>query len=209
MYQYTHVNPVPPITYWWIWMPLQEVKISIGTQTRSGSTIINTPRHAKIDAQQLFYFVILPVGGTLIDLVVSMKAGLELCTDAYGILISDKCEESKSALPRTTREPFARRWARLVASNHICYCFAEKWSWKKNKWELSVMAWMNELVWKIRVRTSTWHHEVHIIILFFVVKAASEEHNVIRVLCGNLDFCLPARVLGVQNKHLGYDSDGK
>ena len=130
MYQYTHVNPVPPITYWWIWMPLQGVKISIGTQTRSGSTIINTPWHAKIDAKHLFYFVILLVGGTLIDLAVSMKARLELCTDAHAILIFDKCEESKSALPRTTREPFARRWALLVASNHICYCFAEKWSWK-------------------------------------------------------------------------------
>ena len=133
MYQYTHVNPVPPITYWWIWMPLQGVKISIGTQTRSCSTIINTPWHAKIDAQQLFYFVISPVGGTFIDLTVSMKARLELCADAHGILIFDKWEESKSALPRTAREPFARRRAWLVASNHICYCFAEKWSWKTRR----------------------------------------------------------------------------
>ena len=67
---------------------------------------------------------------------------------------------------------------------------------KKNKWELSVMAWMNELVWKIRVRTSTWHHEVDIIILFFDVKAASEEHNVIRVLCGNMDFTSPFSCTG-------------
>ena len=35
--------------------------------------MINIPWHGKIEAQQLFYFVILPVGGTLIDLVVSMK----------------------------------------------------------------------------------------------------------------------------------------
>ena len=63
-------KPVPPITYWWIWMSLQEVNISIGTQIRSGSTMINTHWHAKIDAQQLFNFMILPVGRILIDLAV-------------------------------------------------------------------------------------------------------------------------------------------
>ena len=42
--------------------------------------MINTPWYAKIDAQQLFYFVILYVGGTLIDLSVSMKARLEIYT---------------------------------------------------------------------------------------------------------------------------------
>ena len=47
----------------------------------------------------------------------------------------------------------------------------------------------------------TWHQEVHIAILFFVLKAASGEHIVIRVLCGDIDCGLPARVLRVQNKH--------
>ena len=51
-------------------------KIAIGTRTGSGSTLINTPWHAKIGAQELFYFMILPVWGTLIDLAVSMKASL-------------------------------------------------------------------------------------------------------------------------------------
>ena len=55
--------------------------------------MINTPWHAKIDAQQLFYFVILSVGGTLIDLSVSMKARLEIYIDAYRTLIFDKYEE--------------------------------------------------------------------------------------------------------------------
>ena len=32
-----------------------------------------------------------------------------------------------------------------------------------------------------------------------VLKAASGEHNVIRVLCGDIDCRLPARVLRVQN----------
>ena len=65
------------------------VTISFGIHTRSGSTMINTPWHAKIDAQDLFYFMILPVGGTLIDLAVSMKARLELYTDAHETLIFD------------------------------------------------------------------------------------------------------------------------
>ena len=42
-------------------MPLQEVNISIGTQIRSGSPMINTHWHAKIDTQQdahrIFIFV--------------------------------------------------------------------------------------------------------------------------------------------------------
>ena len=58
--------------------------------------MINTPWHAKIDAHQLFYFVILSVGGTLIDAVVSTKARLYLDTDAHGTLIFDKYEECSS-----------------------------------------------------------------------------------------------------------------
>ena len=76
-------------------MPLQGggVKISIGTYIRSGSTMISNPWRAKIDAQELFYFMILPVGATLIDLAVSMKARLELYTDAHGTLIFDNYDE--------------------------------------------------------------------------------------------------------------------
>ena len=70
---YFNINPVPSIFYWWIWMPLQRVKIAIGTHIRSGSTMINTPWHAKIDGQESIYFMVLPVGGTLIDLGVSMN----------------------------------------------------------------------------------------------------------------------------------------
>ena len=61
-------------------MTLQGVNIWIGTQTRSGSTMINTPSpwRAKINAQQLFRFVVLLVRRTSIDLAASMKARLEL-----------------------------------------------------------------------------------------------------------------------------------
>ena len=69
------------------------VKISIGTYTSSGSTMINNPWHAKIDAQWLFYFILLPVGATLIDLAVSMKERLELYTYAHGTLIFDNYDE--------------------------------------------------------------------------------------------------------------------
>ena len=55
--------------------------------------MISTPWYAKLDAHQLFYFVILSVGGTLIDLAVSMKARFELYRDAHGTLIFDKYEE--------------------------------------------------------------------------------------------------------------------
>ena len=71
-------------------MPLQGVKISVGTQTKSGSTMVNTPWHVKIAATQLFYFMILSVGGNLNVPAVSMKARLELYTYAHGTLIFDK-----------------------------------------------------------------------------------------------------------------------
>ena len=66
-------------------MPLQEVNIPIGTQIRSGSTMINTHWHAKIDAQQLFYFMILPVERILIDLAVSIKGTLQRCPHNFYI----------------------------------------------------------------------------------------------------------------------------
>ena len=50
--------------------------------------MIDTPWYAKIDAKQLFYTAILPVGGTLIDLAVSMKAR----QDSHGTLILKKYE---------------------------------------------------------------------------------------------------------------------
>ena len=90
---YFHINPAPPITYWWIWMPLQGVKIFIGTHTLSGSTMINTPWYAKIHAQELFYFMILPVGRTVIDPAASLKTRLELYTDAHGTLIFDNYDD--------------------------------------------------------------------------------------------------------------------
>ena len=55
--------------------------------------MINTAWNAKINAQALFYFMILPVGRNLIDLAVSMKARLELYTDAHGTLIFDNYEK--------------------------------------------------------------------------------------------------------------------
>ena len=90
-------------------MPLEGVKISIGTHTRSSSTMINTPWHAKIDAQELFYFMILPVGGTLIDPAVALKKRLELYTDAHGTLIFDN---SDVCAPKNheTIEPIVQRW---------------------------------------------------------------------------------------------------
>ena len=71
--------------------------------------MINMPWHAKIDTHQVFYFVILSVGGTLFDPAVSMKARLELYTDAHGSLIFDKYEECSP-------------------KNHERTCHAEMWT---------------------------------------------------------------------------------
>ena len=55
--------------------------------------MINTPWRAKICVQQLFYFVILPIGGNLTDLAVSLKVRLEFYTYAHGTLMFDKDDE--------------------------------------------------------------------------------------------------------------------
>ena len=70
---------------------------------------------------------------------------------------------------------------------------------KKTKWELSALVSSRSLDERTAVETrlmaSTWHHDVDITILFLVLKAASEEHNVIRMLYCDMDFCLPTPVL--------------
>ena len=106
---YFNINPVPPITYWWIWMPLQEVTISIGTHTRSGLPMINTPWHVKIDTQELFYFTILPVGGTWSNwsscLIEGKAWTLYTCTCNFWYLTT-----TMNALSRTMREPIVWGW---------------------------------------------------------------------------------------------------
>ena len=194
-----NIHPVPPITYWWIWMPLQWVKTSIGTQTRSGSTIIKTPWHAKIDAHQLFYFVILSVGGTLIDLAVSMKTRL-LYTDAHGTLIFDKYEEcsSKNHDRACHMEMGATGYNIKLQMLLLCWEVIMEIRINESFQHLyPATAWMNELLWIARVTASTWHHEVDITILFLVLKAAWWQSNTMSSGCG--DFCLPACVQGEPN----------
>ena len=139
-------KPVPPITYWWIWMPLQEVNISIGTQIRSGSTMINTHWHAKIDAQQLF--MILPIGRILIDLAVSIKGTLQRCPQNFYI-----CQVRRMLSQEPWKYPAYRGGAHWLKYQnvHSCYSFAEKWSRKTRINEsfqplYPVTAWMKKLL---------------------------------------------------------------
>ena len=181
-------------------MPLQEVNISIDTQIRSGSTMINTHWYAKIDAQQLFYFMILPVERILIDLAVSIKETLQRYPQNFYI-----CQVRRMLSQEPWKYPSYRGGAHWLKyqSVHSCYSFAGKWSRKTRINEsfqslYPVTAWLKKLLQKNRVTAAAWHQEVHITSLVFVLKAASEEHNVIRVLCGDLDCRLPAPVR-VQN----------
>ena len=104
---------------------------------------------------------------------------------------------TENALTRTMREPIAWRSGPMVTtSNFRCYCVTEK-SWKNIINEsfqhlYPVAAWMNELPWKARVTASTWYHEVDIATLFFALKAASEEHNVIRIFYGDMSIWIYA-----------------
>ena len=162
-------KPVP-ITYWWIWMPLQEVNISIGTQIRSGSTMINTHWHAIIDAKHLFYFMILPVGRILIDPTVSIKGTLQRCPQNFLYLSS-----TKNALPRTMKVPVIQRWCPLVK---ISKCLDE---------ETPAEGQSNG-----PYLTSGGTHYNFVLCSKSCIRGT--EHNVIRVLCGDIDCRLPARV---------------
>ena len=135
---YFNINLMPTITYWWILTPLQEGKISIGTHTRCGPTMINTPWHARIDAQELFYFMILPVGGSIIDLAVSMKARLELYTDAHGTLIFDNYDEcSPKNHKRTRRAEVGYHW--LQHETTVVTASPRNNHENKTKWEFSAL----------------------------------------------------------------------
>ena len=133
IYQY---KPVPLITYWWIWMPLQEVNISIGTQIRSGSTMINTHWHAKIDAKHLFYFMILPVGRILIDPTVPIKWTLQRCPQIFYIY------QVRRMLSQEPWKYPSYRWGPLVKLSKCTQLLQLRWEVikkNKNKWELPAL----------------------------------------------------------------------
>ena len=102
--------------------------------------------------------------------------------------------------------PAVQRWGPLVKISKCTQLLQIRWEVikkKQNKWELSALVSSHRLDEEIPVESqsngSYLTSEVHIAILFFVLKAVSEEHNVIRVLCGDIDCRLSARVLRVQN----------
>ena len=116
------------------------VKISIGTHTRSDSTMINAPWHAKIDAQESFYFMILPVGETLIDPAVSLKTRLELSTVANRNLIFNNYYECSPKNHERT-EPFVWRWCTTDYNMKLQMLLLRREMILKNKtkWELSAL----------------------------------------------------------------------
>ena len=102
--------------------------------------------------------------------------------------------------------PVVQRWGPLVQISKCTQLLQLRWEViknNKNKWELSALVSSHSLDEETPVESqSNGSHltsEVHIAILLFVLKATPEEHNVIRVLCGDIDWRLPARVLRVQN----------
>ena len=140
---------VTKISYLWIRMRLQGVKVSNSTHARSSSTMINTPWHAKINAQHCFYFVILPVGvcvcggggggggGGLIDHAVWIKRGLELYSDAHETLIFDKYEECTPKNHERTRHVEVRINGYNIKLQMVLF----RWEVKnKNKRGLSAFA---------------------------------------------------------------------
>ena len=97
-------------------------------------------------------------------------------------------------------------WGPLVKISKCTQLLQLRWEVikkNKNKYELSALLSSYSLDEETPVESQSngpyLTTEVHIVILFFVLKAVSEEHNVIRVLCGDIDCLLPARVLRVQN----------
>ena len=103
--------------------------------------MINTHWHAKIDAQELFYFIILPVGGSLIDPAVSLKTRLELYTDAHGTLTIDNYDECSPKNHERT-EPIVQRWGTIGYNMKLqmLLLHREIIMTNKTKWELSALA---------------------------------------------------------------------
>ena len=99
--------------------------------------MINTPWHAKIDAQELFYFMILPVGGTLTDLAVSMNFlnFTQMPMELWYLTTT------MNALPRTMREPIVWRWGAIGYNMKLQMLQLHREVIMKNmtKWELSAL----------------------------------------------------------------------
>ena len=181
-------------------MPLQGVNISIGTQIRSGSTMINTHWHAKNRCPTVILLHI--TGWKNLNWSSCLNKGNFTKMPTEYLYLSS----TKNTLPRNMKVPVVQRWGPLVKISkwtqllQLCWEVIRKTRINESFQPLyPVTAWMKKLLQKARVTAPTRHQEVHITILFFVLKAASKEHNVIRVLCGDINCCLPARVLRVQN----------
>ena len=128
---------VPPITYWWIWMPLQEVNISIGTQIRSGSRMINTHWHAKMRC---------PTVIQLHDITSWKNLNWSTCLNQGNVTKMPTeflyLSSVKNALPRTTKEPVVQKWGPLAKISKCTQLLQLRWAVikkNKNKWELSAL----------------------------------------------------------------------
>ena len=127
-------KPVPPITYWWIWMPSQEVNISIGTQIRSDSTVINTHWHAHRCP-------------TVIHDIASWKnLNWSSCLNEGNFTKMPTeflyLSSTKNALPRTMKVPAVQRWSPLVKISKCTQLLQLRWEVikkNKNKLELSAL----------------------------------------------------------------------
>ena len=114
---------------------------------------------------------------------------------------------TKNALPRTMKVPAVQRWGPLVKISKCTQLLQLRWEVikkNKNKLELSALVSSHRLDDETPVESQSngpylTSGGTHIAIVFFVLRAASEEHNVIRVRCGDKDYRLPAHVLLVQN----------
>ena len=106
--------------------------------------MINTLWHVKIDAQELFYFMILSGGGTW-----SKRSSCFIEGKAWTL---HRCPwifltTTMNALPRTMREPIVPRWG-AIGYNMKLQMLLLRWEVimkNKTKWELSALVYSHRL----------------------------------------------------------------
>ena len=148
-----------------------------------------------VDAQQLLYHVVWPIGGTPVDLAASMKARVEVYSDAHRTLVFDKYQEISPKDHERTRRAGVGTVDYNLNLQTILPRREAIMKNKNNKRELSALLSRHNYGKQTTVESQSdglyGHGEADITILSFVLKAASKGHKVIRVLSDDTGiFCL-------------------
>lgn len=149
------------------------------------------PEVVVIDAQQLLYHVVWPVGGNVSVLAASMKRRLDKYSDSKKVLVFDKYEELSPKDQERIRRGGAGSTDYNLTHQTDLPCREAIMKNKNNKRQLSALLSTFDYGHRAIVDSQNdglyGHEEADVTVVSYVLQAASDGHKVIRVLSDDTD----------------------